>query len=170
MHMTEGLLHTFEEIRQLVGSTVEGLDADELLWRPDPGANSIAWLIWHLTRVQDHHVSELADQEQAWTAGGRAPQFGLPPGAPDTGFGHTPEQVAAVRPDHPELLIAYHDDVARGTTDYLRALDDDRLDRVIDESYDPPVTVGIRLTSVIIDSLQHVGQAAYVRGMMQRRT
>lgn len=144
------------------------LDAEALAWRPDPGANSIAWLVWHLTRVQDDHVSEIAGREQAWIDDGWARRFDLPFDDGATGYGQSPAEVAAVRPDGPEILVDYHEVVVARTFDYLETIDAHELDRVIDTRWDPPVTVGVRLVSVINDQDQHLGQAAYVRGMLKR--
>lgn len=169
MDSSELLLDAYSRIRGLVRRAVDGLDAERLAYRPDPQANSIAWLVWHLTRIQDDHVSELAGREQAWFEGPWAERLGLAPATADTGFGHTSEQVAAVRPESPEPLIGYHEAVADRTAEYIATLTPGDLDRIIDRSWDPPVTAGVRLVSVIGDNLQHVGQAAYVRGIVERR-
>lgn len=169
MDTSDILIDSFDRIRQLVHRVTDGLDAEALAFRPDENANSIAWLIWHLTRVQDDHVSELADRSQAWAHGPWAEQLGLDADPADTGFGHSSAQVAAVRPTSPEPLVGYHDAVASRTVDYLRTITPGELDRIIDYSYDPPVSVGTRLVSVIGDDLQHIGQAGYVRGLFERR-
>lgn len=148
---------------------VEGLSAEALRWRPDEAANSIAWLVWHLARVQDDHVAEVAGWDQVWTATDAGERLGLPPGAMDTGFGHGPSEVAAVRPDGPQVLVEYLDAVTDRTRQYLAGLGPDDLDRVVDEGWDPPVTLGVRLVSVISDGLQHAGQAGYLRGLWERR-
>ncbi len=163
------LADAFDRIRQGVVRVTEGLDGAALAYRPDPGANSIAWLLWHLTRVQDDHVSEITRREQAWTADGWADRLDLPFDAADTGYGHTSEQVDAVRPGGPQLLVGYHEAVAARTFEYLAALTAAELDRIIDRRWDPPVSVGVRLVSVIEDQMQHLGQAGYVRGMHERR-
>lgn len=170
MQTRDVLTDAFGRIRQGVARVTDGLDADALAWRPDPGANSIAWLVWHATRIQDDHVADLAGRPQAWTEDGWAERFGLPFDRHDTGFGHTPDDVAAVRPDEPGLLVDYHEAVAERTARYLDTVDADELSRIVDESWDPPVTAGVRLVSVINDNTQHVGQAAYLRGMLERRT
>ena len=136
--------------------------------RPDPDANSIAWLVWHLTRIQDDHVADIAGREQVWTADGWHGRLGLPVNETETGYGHTSEQVASIRVDHPGLLLGYHDAVVDRTVEYVGGIDAAELDRVIDTSYDPPVTVGVRLVSVISDNIQHAGQARYVRGIYDR--
>jgi hypothetical protein len=146
---------------------VDGLGEDQLTWRPGPDANPIAWLVWHLTRVQDDHVAEVAGLEQVWTAQGFHDRFALPLEPGDTGFGHTSEQVARVRAPA-ELLAAYLSAVHEQTTSYLAAVTPDDLDRVVDRRWDPPVTLGVRLVSVVNDGDQHLGQAAYVRGLLHR--
>ena len=157
----------YGRIKELVRSVAEGLDEPALAFRPDADANSIGWLLWHMTRVQDDHVSEIAGRPQAWIADGWAARFGLDPDPADIGYGHTKEQVAKVRPSG-DVLVGYHDVVAARTAEYLDTIDVDELDRIIDTSWDPPVSVGVRLVSVIGDSYQHVGQAAYLKGMVDR--
>jgi uncharacterized damage-inducible protein DinB len=165
VHATDVLVRAYDDIRDRVASTVEGLSDDVLATRPGDRANTIAWLVWHLTRVQDDHVAHVAGTGQVWTEDGWAERFGLPLDDDDTGYGHSPDDVAKVRASA-DLLTAYHDAVHARTVGWLRGLSDADLDRVVDESWDPPVTLGIRLYSVVGDDLQHVGQAAYARGLL----
>lgn len=167
MNTADMLTDAFGRIQGLVHRITDGLDEDELAYRPDGDANSIAWLLWHLTRVQDHHVSEIAGEKQAWVADGWSQRFGTEPDPSNTGYGHTSDQVAAVR-SNAQTLREYHDAVHQRTIAYLATVDSEELDRIIDRSYDPPVSVGVRLVSVIGDDLQHAGQAAYVRGLRER--
>jgi len=169
METSELLADAFGRIRDELHEVVEGLDRDGLAFRPDAEANSIAWLAWHLTRVQDDHISEIAGRSQVWVSEGWHDRFDLPADPSNTGYGHTPEQVGALRPEHPQLLIDYHEAVVGGTLEYLATIDAAELDRIIDDSYDPPVSIGVRLVSVIADDLQHVGQGAYVRGLLARQ-
>lgn len=165
MDAIQVLSEAITNIRGLVTATVRDLDPEALAWRPRPDANSIAWLVWHLTRIQDDHVADIGGREQTWSAGDWAVRFGLPAGATDTGYGHSPDEVAAVRA-RADLLIAYHDAVSDATLTTLGALSPSDLDSIVDRSYDPPVTAGVRLVSVVTDDLQHLGQAAYVRGLL----
>ena len=162
------LIDGFDRVRETVQTVVEGLDEDALTWRPDPGANSIAWLVWHLTRVQDDHVAGVAGGEQLWTVGGWVERFRLPFDVGATGYGQTADEVGQVRATA-ELLAGYQDAVHGATVDYLRTLSDDDYDRVVDERWDPPVTLAVRLVSVLDDTAQHVGQASYLRGLLERR-
>jgi hypothetical protein len=160
------LIEAYDRLPELVRSAVDGLTPDQLRWAPAPGANPVGWLIWHLTRVQDDHVAEVMGAEQVWVRDGWADRFGLAPDPADTGYGHSPAQVAAVRPESAQALIEYYDAVASRTRTFLAGLTEEDLDRVVDERWDPPVTLGVRLVSVVNDGDQHVGQAAYVRGLL----
>jgi uncharacterized damage-inducible protein DinB len=161
------LTDAFTRIRAIVTETVDGLTPEQLAVRPDGEGNSIAWLVWHLTRIQDDHVADVAGKQQVWLAKGWADRFELPFDPADHGYGHTSEQVSAVRPKSGELLIGYHDAVFEQTVRYLSNLIDDDLERVVDTNWDPPVTLGVRLISVISDDLQHAGQAAYASGLLK---
>jgi uncharacterized damage-inducible protein DinB len=160
------LTDAFGRIREVVHAVVDGLSPAELEYRPGPDANSIAWLVWHLTRVQDDHVAAAFDGEQVWTSGGWADRFGLPFEVGETGWSQRTDEVAQVRVESGELLTAYHDAVYQRTADIVLGLVETDLSRVVDQRYDPPVTLAARLVSVIADDLQHAGQAAYVRGLL----
>jgi len=166
MTVAELLTEAFGRIQQLVTRTVTGLTAEQLAHRPRPEANSIGWLIWHLTRIQDDHIADAAGTEQVWTARRWYDRLGLPLDADDTGYGHDSEQVAAVRIAEPELLIGYHDAVYQRTVEFVAGLTEHELARVVDTRWDPPVTLGVRLVSVLGDDWQHVGQASYLRGLL----
>lgn len=157
----------FDRVRETVQTVVDGLDEDALAFRPDPGANSIAWLVWHLSRVQDDHLAGVAGSEQLWTSSGWAGRFRLPFDVTAIGFGQGPDDVVAVRASA-EMLAGYQDAVHRATLDYLATLGDDDYARVVDENWDPPVTLASRLVSVLNDTTQHAGQASYVRGLLER--
>ncbi|MFD9243854.1 DUF664 domain-containing protein [Streptomyces sp. NPDC059556] len=162
------LVDSFDRVREAVHEAVEGLTEDELAARVDPDANSIAWLVWHLTRIQDDHLAGAFDTDQLWDADGWRDRFGLPFGKGATGYGQTSAQAGRVRAPA-DLLLGYHDAVHARTLDLVRSVTNADLDRVVDAAWDPPVTLGVRLVSVIADDLQHAGQAAYVRGVVERR-
>ncbi|WP_019929187.1 mycothiol transferase [Nocardia sp. BMG111209] len=161
------LTDAFGRIREVVYEAVGEFEEADLAYQVDPAANSIAWLVWHLTRVQDDHVSEVAGVDQVWTGQGWFERFGLPIDPHATGYGDGAEQVAVIRTTG-KLLTGYYDAVHEQTLRYLATLSDADLDRVVDTRWDPPVTLGVRLVSVISDDLQHAGQAAFLRGVILR--
>ncbi|MGI8665625.1 MAG: mycothiol transferase [Jatrophihabitans sp.] len=165
MSVADLLSDAFGRVAELVSSAIAGLSTQQLAVRPAGQANSIGWLIWHLTRIQDDHVADAAGGEQVWTGAGWYDRFGLPFDPAATGYGQRAADVAAVQVSA-ELLAGYHEAVHRRTADYLAGLSAADLGRVVDENWDPPVTLGVRLVSVLSDDLQHVGQAAYARGLL----
>ncbi|MGW0818571.1 mycothiol transferase [Streptomyces viridiviolaceus] len=167
MHAKDILIEGYSRIREEVHAVVEGLGPDDLNARPADDANSVAWLVWHLTRVQDDHVADAFGLDQVWLAQEWEKRFGLKLPRHDTGYGHSSAKVAKVRVDSAELLTGYYDDVHEQTLGALRGLSAKDLEQIVDENWDPPVTLGVRLVSVLSDDLQHVGQAAYVRGLLQ---
>ena len=164
MTIGELLAEAFGRIHGVVLGAVRGLSEDELAFRPEERCNSIAWLVWHLTRVQDGHIAELVGEEHLWTTGGWVARFDLPFDSEATGYGQSADDVAAVRVDA-ELLGLYYDAVHTRTVAYLDTLNDADLDTIVDASWDPPVTLAVRLVSILSDDLQHAGQASYVRGL-----
>jgi hypothetical protein len=162
------LIDGFGRIRESVADVLSGLTPDQLAYQVAVGANPISWLVWHLTRVQDDHVAKAFGAEQIWSAGGWAGRFGLPPGMVDHGYGHTASQVAEVGAltASAELLGEYHEATYAHTVKLVAEVTDADLDRIVDTRWAPPVTLGVRLVSVLDDDMQHCGQAAYVRGLV----
>ena len=166
MTSAELLADAFGRVNETVHEAVQGLTASQLAARLDRDANPIAWLIWHLTRVQDDHVSDAFGVPQVWTEYGK--RFELPFGPGDIGYGHSSQQVGQVTVSSGDLLTGYHDAVNEQTVRLVSGVTDADLSRVVDEAWDPPVTLGVRLVSVISDCLQHAGQAAFIRGILLR--
>ena len=158
--LTEG----FGRITELYDGVAEGLDDETLHHRPGGTGNPIGWLLWHLARVQDDHVADLAD--------GRA-GLGAVPGTVRPAQRHRrhrlrPHQRAGRRaPDRGRRAargVPPRGDAA--TARYLETVDEAELEREVDQNWDPPVTAGQRLVSIQGDCLQHLGQAAYVKGLL----
>lgn len=159
------LLDGFQRVQDDLRTIVAGLSAEQLAWPPGPRSNTIAWLGWHLARIQDDHVAQLVDREQVYVPGGWADRFALPFDPAATGYGQTPEDAQRVRATA-DLLTGYYDAVHERTVEVLRALPPQEYDRVVDRRWDPPVTLAVRVVSVLNDVTQHIGQAGYVRGLL----
>jgi hypothetical protein len=167
----ELLADGFGRIRENVADALEGLVPAQLSYRPDAAANPVSWLVWHLTRIQDDHLAAAFGAKQVWSANAWAVRFGLPAGMMDHGYGHTTEQVATVAAAtaSADLLLEYHQETYAQSLKLISDVSDADLDRVVDTRWTPPVTLGVRLMSVLNDDMQHAGQAAYVRGLVLRR-
>ena len=162
------LIDGFGRIREIVHEVLEGVDAADLDFRADAAANSISWLIWHLTRVQDDHIAAVAGLEQVWLSGSWEERCGLPLDPLDTGYGHGSKDVAAVRLGE-DLLTGYHDATYEQTVSFISGLTETDMGKVVDQRWDPPVTMATRLVSVLADDLEHAGQAAFIKGLLDRR-
>jgi hypothetical protein len=167
MRTTDLALDALGRVHELIPAALSDLSADDLLWRPDPESNSMGWLVWHLLRVEDDHLAGLADLDQVW-AGGWRERFDLPYPTDGHGYGMTPEQVAAFTVTGAEVLVEYADAVWQQTRLILGGLTDDDYELVVDRNWDPPVTLGVRLVSVIVETAQHMGQVGYLRGLRER--
>ncbi|MDO5736802.1 MAG: DinB family protein [Propionibacteriaceae bacterium] len=163
------LIDGFTRVDEQIPDVTSDLSPQDLMWRPDPDANSIGWLAWHLTRVADDHIAGITDSPQAWVEEGWVNRFGLPYAEESIGYGQTSAEVGDFTVKNAGLLVDYWRATFARITQALSELQDDDLERILDNSYDPPVTVSIRLMSVVNDLTQHVGQAAYVRGLLERR-
>jgi uncharacterized damage-inducible protein DinB len=166
MTLGQLLVDAFNRIREGAHEAVAGLSPEQLGQRPSARANSISWLVWHLARIQDDHIADVASLPQVWIEGGWHERFGLPFAPEDTGYGHRPDDVAALAGLTAEQLTGYLDAVHEQTVGFVSQLSPDELGRIVDKRWDPPVTLGVRLVSVINDDQQHVGQAAFVRGLL----
>jgi len=165
----EVLLDAFGRVDEGVRGLLGSVPASDLNVRPEGVGNPIGWLVWHLLRVQDDHLAEIAERDQVWVTDGWVERFGLPFPPEAHGYGFTSEQVDATRFDDTTLLSGYQADVHRMTVDLVDRLPAGRLDEIIDDRWDPPVTVAVRIVSVVEDCLQHLGQANYVAGLLRAR-
>jgi hypothetical protein len=161
----ELLRDAFTRLIEHVGELTDGLTEEQSSYRPTPQANSIAWLIWHSARCQDLQLCDVAGAEQVWTRDGWLDRFGLdlPPG--DIGYGHSADDVAKVHAPA-ELLAGYYRAVHKVTLEYIATVTPEELSRIVDTRWNPPVTASARLVSIVDDCAQHLGQAAYLRGII----
>jgi Protein of unknown function (DUF664) len=163
----ELLRDAFTRLIEHVDELTDGLTDEQADYRPSPNANSIAWLIWHSARVQDIQLAPIAGIEQVWTDEGWVDRFGLDLPRNDTGYGHRPEEVAKVHASA-DLLAGYYHAVHKVTLEFVARVTAEDLARIVDRNWDPPVTASARLVSIIDDCAQHLGQAAYLVGILPR--
>ena len=162
------VLDSLNRVHELIPVVLDGLDRDDVLWRPDAGSNSIGWLIWHLCRVDDDHLGDLGGQPQVWLSGW-SERFGLPYPPNAHGYGMTAADIAAFDLPSVSLLADYASAVAEQSRRIVTALTASDYEKVIDTRWDPPVTISARLVSVMVETAQHIGQAGYVRGLRERQ-
>jgi len=165
MHCAEFITGIFTRISQVLETSLDGLNEYEINRQPCPECNSIGWMVWHLTRVQDRFVAMLSDNEQVWITEKWYENFGREADSRDIGYGHSPEDIANFKAPDAKILLDYHHATLERTKQYTNRISPEELDRAIDDSGAP--TVALRLTAFISDNLQHAGQVAYLRGWLK---
>jgi hypothetical protein len=113
----------------------------------------------------DVQLAELTGGGQVWNDDW-AGRLGVERGADSFGFGDDESDVAGLRVEDTQCLHNYLATVVEALIAYTDDLSEAELDEVVDESWDPPTTRGVRIVSLIDDAVAHVGQAAYVRGIV----
>lgn len=170
MEPNDLLVELFDRVSEHVYDVTSDLEEKALLTSPEPASNPIGWLVWHLARIEDQHFTEILETDQVWVEEDWGPRFGLSSSDPyNTGFGHTPDDVATIKPESTDTLREYYAAVEARARPLLESTTPADLDRVVDRRWDPPVSLGVRLVSIADDAIQHAGQAAYVKGLLQRR-
>ncbi|MFC1927698.1 DinB family protein [Chloroflexota bacterium] len=168
MEWKDLLIDGYSRVPELLENVLKGLTQDDLDWQPSHDCNSIGWLVWHLTRQQDAQIASLMGAKQLWATDKWYTKFGRPPEPDDVGFGHSPEQVSAFKSPESRTLLGYNRAVVERSKEYVSSLSEEDLDRELNEPWFQPLpTVGVRLVSILDDSVLHAGQAAYVRGLRQ---
>ena len=165
MECAEFITGIFTRISQVLETALDGLTENEINRLPNPECNSIGWMVWHLTRVQDRFIAMLSNNEQVWITEKWYGIFSREADANDNGFGHRPEDLANFKVPDTKTLLDYHHAVLEKTKQYTNKLSPEELDRVINDSRAP--TVALRLTAFISDNFQHAGQVAYLRGWIR---
>jgi hypothetical protein len=170
MEWRELIVDGYDRLPDLVKEALGRLPASVLDRPPQRGANPLGWTAWHLTRVQDSQIADLAGGEQLWIRDGWHRKFKRPADPEDTGYEHTPDQVRAFRSPSVATQLAYLRAVVERTKQYLASVTPAELDRELDEPwYTPRPTVGVRIVSILADCHQHAGEASYIRGLLTAR-
>jgi uncharacterized damage-inducible protein DinB len=129
------------------------------------GSNPIGWLVWHLTRTRDNISSSISGDTSVWEAGGWAARFGMEGELPR----FAPADVHLFDPKDPETLLGYFDAVAEKSLTIVEGLTDADMSRMVESTNPgrPAQPVTSRLGVIINDNIQHVGQIAYLRGLIR---
>ena len=170
MDLRDFIIRSLEEIQEDLKRSVDGLTKEDLMTQPQPGANHIAFMIWHMTRVEDKLLHNLFQcSPQLWESGKWYERMGLPEDPKSTGFGYTAEQVSCFPSVQPHELMDYVEAVRADTLDYLENIDAASLDEKVTAPPLGEVSIGNLISILVVELAQHVGQIAYVRGLVEAR-
>ncbi len=144
---------------------LDGLTEEERRYQPTPQSNHIDFIVWHMARVEDSIVNRrLRHDRHIWERDGRHKRLGLP--REGIGEGLSTEQAAALPPFSLAKLLKYYSSVRRETLLFINSLTNDDLDRISDPER-PYWTFAAILGHLIVEEAQHVGQIAYIRGILR---
>lgn len=150
-----------------VANSLPQLTSDQLNAHLGGHPNSVAWLLWHSGREVDAQLADLTGDPQKWEQ--FRDRFGLGEAGDSVGVGQPPEEAERIVVKDQSLLVEYLEAALTALLQYTGTLSEDDLDDVIDRSWTPPVTRGVRLISIIDDAIQHIGQAAYAAGALTKQ-
>lgn len=165
MQWQQLIINIYERMSQEMERSLDGLSLNDMNRQPSTDTSSIGWLAWHLTRVQDRAIADLARGVQLWVRDEWHSKFNRPPDPQDFGFGHSLEDLAAFKSPDAQILLDYYHAVFERSKHYISSLSEIDLDREVDHPKFP--TVAARLVGIVNDNYQHVGQIAYVRGLLK---
>jgi hypothetical protein len=142
---------------------VKTLTPQNLKWKPAPQANPIGFLLWHYMRTEDNLVTGLQGKPAIWETEKWYEKMGLDAKAQGTGFKEPDVDKIAVLPLAD--LVAYAERVSRNTQEYLKTLDDVKLDFAPDPAR-PRRTIGALLRNFLLaHGWWHLGEIKYIKGL-----
>ncbi len=161
-------LHQFiialcESPNRWIHQSTDGLTDEQLYYRPSSDTNSIAWLIWHLSRWRDKISAAVVGEPQVWASEGWAQRFDIDPDR--TGLGDTLEQVAAFSVGR-DLLLGYASAAHNAIVERVFRMTPEQFEKEIEYSPGSSRPAWRALVSVMGDSSEHTGQINYLRGMI----
>lgn len=166
MNAAELYLETIKRSDESLKRALEELSVEELQNQPaGPGSNPIGWLVWHLTQTRDSIIAGVAGEPTIWERDGWGARFGMEGELPR----FVPADVHTFDPKSFETLVGYFDAVAEHTAQVIGRLSEADAARLVESTIPgrPPQSVGSRLSAVLNDNIQHIGQVAYLRGLIR---
>lgn len=137
MDLRDFVIRSMDRARLVTVELVRDLTPQELLWQPGPKANHVAFLLFHIFRVEDSNLHAwVTEADQVWEEESWSDPIVLP--SPDashsqnwtTGNGWTSKEVGGWEPPPLEKLLAYGAAVRRVSVERIRALDLERLEEI----------------------------------------
>ena len=166
MSSTESVVSTLQRNWDMIDAALDGLDDATISHIPMNQCNSIAWILWHMSRVVDTFVNtRFRSEPQLWIADGWYERFGMGDDPEDRGVGWTTERVSSWQAPDRSVLIGYYQAVRAASDRYLSSATDAELAEMKVISPVPePRTVANALGQMVWDAVAHGGQIAYLRG------
>ena len=165
MEANELLTNLLKGNRSMVRKALDGLSDKEVATRPNSECNSMAWLLWHLSRAEDGLVSSLDGSAELWNDGW-AEKCGISAETKGMGFGHKAEDLESFGVGSVDALKEYFGQTEKKVADYLASLSSEDLDKQVPSMMgDGTVPLGNIVQVIVNEAMVHGGQIAYLRGL-----
>ena len=163
MDAKEFALEALERARAVTMIAIDGLTPEHFHWRPNPTANSIAFLLWHISRVEDRFTSDLRNMEEIWLTEEWHKKFAV--AISENGIGWGPEQIQDFRPAI-ELVVSYLQRVRNISLETISRLNISQFKEQLTPSR-PDFTVANTLQTIVYHENHHQGAIGYIRGLIE---
>jgi hypothetical protein len=161
--LNQFIITLLEAAYRSIKQATDDLPDEQLYYQPTPETNSIAWLVWHLSRWRDAVSATISGEPQIWVSAGWAERCGMPDER--TGLGDTPAQVTAFCVER-AVLFGYVDAAHQHTVERVAKLTPTQLVQPMVSHTGERRPAWRALAGVCSDSAQHTGQIAYLRGLL----
>jgi len=141
----------------------DDLTEDQMHYQSTPDSNSIAWMVWHSSRIKDQVTASIVGESEVWLADGWAERFGIAPEA--NGIGDRPEQVTSFRV-RSDFLLGYADAAHNVTIQRLSKILPAQLAQPSRYVLGDTRPVWRSLQGMLGDAYSHAAQVSYLRGMI----
>ena len=163
MDAKEVILRSLEQSQGYLTQALDGLTQEEFAWSPTAECNNIAFILWHIARVEDFFVNRVIQREkELHEAEGWQEKLGTPVKA----YGLTVEELQAWPVPKMEDLKVYANAVREKTLAFLGSIPPEKLDEVPRPDRSPD-SIGVTLGHMCTEVALHVGQICYLRGVQR---
>lgn len=166
------LLDAFQLAHRNLRAAVLDLTPEQLVWRPQEGANSVAFYLWHVPRTTDFYINRrLRSEPELWSRDNWRARIPIEAEGQGTrglgiGSGFTDQQVGAMPALPPSQYLAYLDVVAAQVEAWLTTLaPEELLEEREREGFQKAQVLRVVLAA-LGHSHSHTGEIGYVKGLM----
>lgn len=165
MEAKEVIIKSLGQSRRFLLNALDELTQEEVAWSPNPECNSIAFILWHIARLEDVFINSVIQGErELYEKEGWREKLGTPTG--DTGTRYTEEMLRVWPVPEMEVLQGYADSVREKTLVFLESIPPEKLSEVPRPDRSPD-TMGALLGGLSTEIAMHVGQICYLRGVQR---
>lgn len=164
----ESIISAVQEYYEALKNALNGLDKYELSWKPSIESNNIIFLVWHMSLIEDNLINKvLGKKERIWISQDYFKKY--PSLKNETGYGFNITQLQEFPIMDIDWIMHYFDKVRNTTNNMIESLTNEDLSN--DFLFGSNKVIKVKgfwvLGRLIVEESQHLGQIAYIRGMIK---